>query len=702
MTLFDPGATSLRPWPINPPENKGENDMKQKVIPIIALVVLITATLACGGGKSSPTPVPATDVPAPTDAPQPTQTPVPPTPTAVPTPAPTPTPEPQVEPGWHIYTNGNYVREIALLDGVLWAATGGGIVSWDVASGEPLGKYTTLDGLLTNDVTAITVCPIPEPRVIAGNEYGLALYDSETDTWEPLNSKNSGMVYDDVESLDCEPESHLLLVGYVSGLDIYEADEDEWHFVDEDDGLASDWVNQAAFVGDDLWIVSSFGVSVVHADGSVDAYDEDTTDIPDENVSAVAGDAQGNVWLAAFDGLLKFSDGAWTIYNSDNVDKFPFLDAFTGVAVAADGAVWAGNTFGTLCQFDPAKETCRVIYEDEAGMVGGLNDLLMDDAGSIYYCDDGEGISVFDDSSWRALALDERPVANSYEAITQMADGYVYAGGSFGLHIFAAEDADGEWVHNDMEGYTVNTFYHTPDGVWMGHGAGASYYDYATEEWTNYDRAEEAGQGIYDGGVSAITVDGRRRVWFGTWNGLTVMDGSTFTYYDLLDDAERADDWSPRTVYALQFDGQYVWVGAYGALFRFDEQDEMTRWDSELPGVPSVWSLSTSALALDAEDHVLLAMGSRLLTYDATADTFEELVEAPGSISSILVTDQGEMWLGLSYDGAYHFDGSEWTQLTTEEYGLPSNRLSGQSILMDDLGTVWFAGEHGGLARYAP
>ena len=102
----------------------------------------------------------------------------------------------------------------------------------------------------------------------------------------------------------------------------------------EDDGLATDWVSQAAVIGEDAWVVSSFGVSVIHADGSITPYLEDESDIPDENVSAVAGDAEGNVWLAAFDGLLKFRDGDWTLYNSDNVEEFPYLDAFEGVVVA--------------------------------------------------------------------------------------------------------------------------------------------------------------------------------------------------------------------------------------------------------------------------------------------------------------------------------------------------------------------------------
>ncbi|MDY7080121.1 MAG: hypothetical protein SXV54_24840 [Chloroflexota bacterium] len=675
--------------------------MNRKYAPILALLILALATLACGGSEATETPAPPTKAPA-----LPTNTPVPPTETPVPpTPTPTPEPTPVAELGWHIYSNGNYVRQIAVHDDFLWAATGGGVIAWDMASDDVFG-YTVLDGLPTNDIEAIVACPIPEPRIIAGTEYGLSLYDPDTETWELMTSDNSGMEQDSVDTLDCDPDNNTLMVGYTWGLDVFNANTGEWQFLDEDDGLVTDWVSQATVVGDETWVVSSFGVSVIHADGSVTPYDEDLGNIPDENVTAVAGDAEGNVWLAAFDGLLKFHNGAWTLYNSDNVDEFPFMDAFKGVVAAPDGTIWAGNTFGDVCQFDPIAETCLEIYEDEPGMASGLNDLIIDDLGNIYYCDDGDGISMFDSSNpgngWQDLVLDELPVSNSYDAIAQIGE-YIYVGGSFGLQIFSAYDADAEWVLNDMEGYTVNTFHHTPEGTWIGHGAGASFYEYESETWINYRKADEAGAGIYDGGATAITVDGSGRVWFGTYSGLTVWDGETYTYYDLLNEEEIADEMSPRSIRALLFDGSNVWVGAYGAIFRFDENDEMTRWDSELPGLLSVFTPSAHALALDQDGKVLLAVGRRLLSYDGERETFTEVVEVDGEIHSILVTDAGEVWLGSGYDGVYYFDGSEWSSLTTlDGYGLPSNHFSGQSILVDDLGTIWFAGDDGGLARYVP
>ena len=116
----------------------------RKSVVLLAVIALLLSALACSlpGGEEEPTEAPPTAVAdvAPTDEPAPTEAPTEePTaePTAVPTeepaPEPTdePTPEPEptaatggavssgLEPGWRLYTNGNYVNELAYADGPL-------------------------------------------------------------------------------------------------------------------------------------------------------------------------------------------------------------------------------------------------------------------------------------------------------------------------------------------------------------------------------------------------------------------------------------------------------------------------------------------------------------------------------------------------------------------------------------------------------
>jgi len=607
----------------------------------------------------------------------------------------------ELESGLYHYTNGNFVREIALHEGTLWAATGGGVVAWDLSSGDAT-KYTTLEGLPTNDVEAVTVCPIPEPRVIFATDHGLAIHDPATGEWELWDDNNSGMKRDNPDNVDCDPDTNTLFISYdFWGLEIYDGNTGQWMFYDDESGLVSSFVDQAARVGDDIWVVSAFGASVIAADGSITIFSEDMENIPDENVSAVAAGADGTVWLGAFDGLIKYSDGVFTMYNDDNVENFPFLDSFESVIVADDGTVWAGNFFGAICQFDPVAETCLTIYEDEDGMLGNLNDMFMDDAGNLYYCADGEGISIFDGSTWTSLTLDQLPLSNSYNVIAPMLDGSILAGGDFGLQRFLAYDVDAPWEEIDQVGWnSVYALHPTADGMWVGHAGGALFFEYASGEWTEYETAEQAGHGIWEGGVTAITIDGAGRIWFGTYAGLTVWDGTTYTYYDLRSEEEIANEYSALYVYALFFDGSNVWVGASGALFRFDAEGEMTRWDDEMEGLDTMfYSPTTYAFALHPDGRLLLGVDQRLLSYDGTS--FSELYEADSGIRSILTNEDGGILLATYYDGIVLSDGDEWLSLTVAD-GLASNSFDTSTVLLDYLDTLWFAADYGGLVRLVP
>ncbi|MEW5872280.1 MAG: hypothetical protein AB1894_23660 [Chloroflexota bacterium] len=670
--------------------------MNQKLTRIMSiLLALALASMACklfSQAEETTAPLPPTSTPVAQAA-----TAIPPTAAAVPA---TETPLPPttgIDPGWYMYTNGNHVNEIAVYGGKLWAATGGGIVVWDLASGEAL-KYTVLDGLPVNNMEAVTACPIPEMRIIFGHEAGLTLIDPATDDVEHWNTKNSGMSKTSVNTLDCDVDTQTLMIGYTFGLEVLSASNGEWKLYDKQDGLVTDWVGQAAVIGSDIWVVSSFGESVIHEDGTVTGYSEKLENIPDENISGVAVDANGDIWLAAFDGLLKYSDGDFKLYNSDNTEKFPYLDAFTGIAAAPDGSVWVGNTFGTLCQFDPVSERCLAIYENEPGMVGDLDDLILDEDGNLYYCDDNEGISRFDGSSWQAYTLEELPPSNKYRVISMTEDGTIMVGGDWGLWQFASDEVDQPWKEIDVQQNFVYSFFPTPEGMWVGHTGGGSFLEYSSGMWKQVSTGDP-GQGI-KGSPQAITVDGAGKVWFGTSSGLTVWDGSSFTYYDLLNEQEKADNRSPRGVNALLYDGSSVWVGAYSALFRFDADGNMTRWSEEFKSLLSLSSPSTYAIAQDQDGSLLLGMDRKLVRYQD--EQFTEIFEAESSIKTIVVDPSGDYWLGSSDNGIYAYSEGQWSNLTTAD-GLPSSHFDiSQSILVDNLGTLWLAGEEGGLARYVP
>jgi ligand-binding sensor domain-containing protein len=298
------------------------------------------------------------------------------------------------------------------------------------------------------------------------------------------------------------------------------------------------------------------------------------------------------------------------------------------------------------------------------------------------------------------LQVDELAESNAYSAIAHGADGSIWVGGSYGGNRFFAYDANSAWESlDDVLGFnSVSTFYGTADGMWIGHSDGAVFYEYATGSWTEVERADEAGQGIYDGGATAIAIDAKGNMWFGTYSGLTMWDGSSFTYFDLLDDAERADGRYPRNVYSLLAVGDSVWVATSGVIFRFDSGTEAARFNEGAGDMP--FFFTAYSLAQDADGNVLAGVNDTLMQYNGSG--WDEVQEFDRDVRSILLTPDGVLFIGLSGAGVVSNLQGDWETVTVAD-GLPSNSFSGQqSIAIDYLGSMWFAASEGGILRWVP
>lgn len=626
-------------------------------------------------------------------------------------------PRPTLESGLTMFSNGNEVFDIVVHDGLIYAATGGGLVAWDYASGEPVGKWTTLDGLGHNVAKSITVCSLPQERVVIGTRGGLSLYDPASDTFENWTTANSGMSSDaGVQTVECAPQGNALVIGYdLDGVDVFEAASDTWTYYGPFDALESGFAEAIAIKGnlDEIWVAHIAAVSRInHRLGTIDYYndahglDDAATDDFEDFVEDIVVDGNGTVWFAQGGGLTRVDgDGMFTFITSEDIPGWPFWSGTDDLALGANGTIWTNDSLGGVCQFDPQTTSCLTSFEDEPGMANDFNNgLYVDGSGQIFYGSEGGGVSYFDGAAWQNFLLEEAALSNEYKAIAQGADGSIWVGGYDGGQKFFAYDVAGTWedLGDHLSWYGVSTFYPEADGMWIGHTGGASFYNYDTGEWTDLESADAAGEGIYQGEVTAVVRDSQGRLWFGTGGGVTVWDGDTFTYFDLLTDTERNDGRSARWVYDILVEGDNVWVGGVSALYRFDATDgslqTFTRWD-EANGLPGFFP-SVFALGQGPDGHVLAAVDGNLLVFDGE-DGFDEIYDAGSNIRSITVDDEGVIAVGTESDGLHiNLDG-EWVKLTTAD-GLPSNELAGRNILIDYLETLWVAASEGGIVQIVP
>ncbi len=600
-----------------------------------------------------------------------------------PSPTPSPTARATAQP-WSLITDANWMNELVVAGNTIWVATDGGALAWTRGSATPV-KFTTLNGLTSNRLTAVADCALPDLGVIFGSAAGLQVVDPAAGGWRQLTSANSELSYDDVVDLACDPEAGYLVVGYAQhGIDIYDEARDEWRHLDRNSGLAFNRVQSLAVVGelDEIWVVGAEGVTVAAGADST-FYTANNSPLESNRIGAIVADPDGVIWLGGDGALYRVAGESWTVYNTEEVDDAGFpVRLITGLALADDGTLWLGDIDGAICRFDPATRTCTAAFRSAPGMANApLTSLTLDADGQVYFTTAGDGFSSYDGDGWERFA---RPAAgirgNAVRAATVDADGALWVVTEAGVQrVVAPNRAPVLTPDSPIAPASIQAIYAGDNGdIWIG-GAGAAQWDGTA--WTTYTLTD----GLAGAVVQALAVDSRGRIWLGTDAGVSIWNGESF--FNLTRDTglPSAD------IRTLLADGEAMWIGsAGGGLYRF-ERNQLEVLNVDNMNLPSD---TITALALTDD-------GGLLVGTDAGLAELREGVAAPvpevgeRAVTQLLARDASR-WVGTAADGLFYDVGAGWQQETTDSV-LPSNRVTALAAVED---AVWVGGTTGGLARY--
>lgn len=599
------------------------------------------------------------------------------------------TPQPGHPPAVQVYSNGNFVNSVAAMRSTVWAATGGGVVAWNKSSGGYV-KFTVMDGLSANRTRAATICPLPGLGVLFAGDVGIQVFDTQNGSWRTLDS-NSGMSYDNVSTLWCDAERGVLVVGYTNaGLDLFDANANTWTYIGEGAGLAISGVRDLAVAGNlaPIWLATDEGL-VAYEAGEVTIYTTENSPLVDNRIETLAVDGSGAVWLATGNTLYRTNGEEWSAFNAEGAGQADFPNGrITGLDVGSDGAIWIGSDQAQICRFDPGIEGCIVFYSGEDGMATApLTSLTIGPDGEVYYTTAGGGISAYNGSEWRQMVIEnERVPGNTIQDLAQDEAGAVWVGALGGAsHILPGEDADAEiftTANSALPSVDVRVVQPGSEGgMWFG-TEGISFYDGAT--WISYTTAD----GLAGSPIQAITTDDQGRTWIGTQTGLSIWTGSTF--FNLTGENGLPSD----DISALLADGNVIWIGTRGGgLLRFQDNQlqVFNRSNIALP------SNSITALTLDADGALLIGTDQGLARFmNAELTPVEPLQSAP--ILALAGGPDGALWAVDGESLLYRSEGATWTPFALTL--LPGPQIS--SLLVDDAGDVWLGYTQGGLARYTP
>lgn len=624
-------------------------------------------------------------------------------PTASPIPAgaalPTPSAEEATALGPLILSNANIVNRVALSNDNLWAATEGGVAVWSQGN-DGFVKFTPLDGLASNQFSAVVSCPLPGLGVVFGGDDGLQIFDTRTGRWNALNTGNSAISFDDVSTLFCDVDNGFLVIGYQRhGLDIFDAAANAWTHLDRNNGLGADIVRDVTVIGDRerIWVSSGAGLSVLEngglPDGEARLYNAANSPLELAQLTGLVADDNGAVWITGGRKLYRVIGDEWTVYDATDLggEDLAFPSApLAGLDVAADGSVWLADANAVVCRFDPVVGRCREVYRREPGMAAGpVSSLFIGEMEGgdeqVYYATAGRGVSRFDGESWRTYtAPGELLLGNRIRSLALDKEGFIWVATEHGAQQFSSSNpgvmrlypAGSEALPlTDVRAIAPGSV----RGLWLGGDDGLAYLDGG--QWTRYTSAD----GLPDDRVQVLASDRQRRTWIGTRNGLSIWNGESF--FNLTRENGLPSD---NITALLAADDHSVWIGtSNGGLYQY-ANNQLRVYTMDNAGLLSD---TVTALAQAGDGSILVGSERGLARF---VDNVAKRVEGAPAVGVASLAARGdEIWMGTQGDGLYYFDGQSWARRS----GLPSPTIT--ALLVDQFGALWAGGDGGGLMRMA-
>ena len=551
--------------------------------------------------------------------------------TALPTPVVT-------RPQWTSYTYTGPINDLALSNGLVWAATDGGLVVWD-STGAAV-RFASEHGLAGNRVSSVAVGA--DGVIWAGTSSGLSRYDGRA--WQTFTTAN-GLPADLVNDVVVDRDGYVW-AATAGGLGRY--DGEAWRAYnrgtlfgqpagDEVYALAVDSANQ-------LWAATSGGLSRLAGERWTTFTVADG--LPDGPIYRLALGSGDVVWGATDLGLVRVDGPAIDLFAPGlALAEQGNIRQIKGLAVAADGTVYSAYAFdGTIERLDPLsgdRETIAAGPRPTGWAWSGA--LLLDPSGTLW-AGVGDTARRLAGGQWSVLA---GPSELPENIVTDMAhDGRaLWLASVMGLSRF-----DGRWqsfgVADGLPTTDTRALAVAPDGaLWAAFDTplrGLARYGEAGWQTITCPTAAPTSAQING---AAQTADA---LWFATATGVSRSDGAAWQTFD------RRDGLPADAVNDVAAQGETVWAATNSGIARYDGR----------------WQVVSDAAATD----LAVAPGGAVWAYDGRAvfrvDEGGTRAEQPlpTAVRGLVATDDG-VWLATP-DGVLRYNGV-WTVFTPDE-GLPS------------------------------
>lgn len=424
---------------------------------------------------------------------------------------------------------------------------------------------------------------------------------------------------------------------------------------------------------DNLWVGTSYGLFRYLAES--DQFEAVTLNPEGDAahpgfINALYEDAEGGLWVGSDFGLsYRAADASdaerWTTWplSSDDGTATAVVRA---VARDGQGLLWVGTASG-LRRFDPAQQRELALPELPFG-TQPINALLIDDQRRLWVATDESGVFVLADDGRVLRQINRRS------------------------HPVIAHDRS----HSLLQSRDRS--------VWIGGEAGAFRIDPSAElsgELQAYRHRPNDPYSLGIGRVRSLFEDRDGSLWFGTWEGGAArLNARHSRFLSFNGHSAATEAMSDPRVMALAAEGDQLWLGTAGGVFRFDTVNYRLQSIDALSGL-GVFSMAVS------EDALWIGTGAGLHRWPrgaAKTEAVTPLAELSAARIRRLLLHQDRLWLFAELHGLYVFEYPSLRLLIHHPQSGNINNLAalsaGSVAAVSSSGLHWFDARSGEQLRF--
>lgn len=578
---------------------------------------------------------------------------------------------------WTAYTSGNTIRDMTVYGDQFWCATNGGVVLWNIATGDYI-LYNTDDGLPVNDIIKVVVQN--DSTVWAVSERGISRLNGgrwELDTLLP-GSK--------VDMAAAGPDGRLYVRTYYA-LHVY--DGMSWSQVTATPEKARDGECY------DMLITESGNIYCSFWNYGVWRYSNHTWDgistadgLPVDEGWRFAVTRDSTVWAAGNQGVITIDDSKELSFT--DIGKTEHLANYNNrdITVSGDGAICL------LSYFFVAKAVDGQWKNVFQSMDKHFMSIACDSKGSIYIgsSDNGNlnmGLYCIDDGKY--YTIPEGPAETSVSSLAMAHDGSLWMETTGGI----TELYGTTWSYPSYEGeFLFGHPYPSPDGsIWV-YSNTQGMFRIADNEMIRYD-VDDGLPGEVNLSSLAVAPDGT--VWAALYSISSIgIDGRLYhfdgAHWNVCPESDLIDHSRP-TQMVVTGDG-ILWLNIAGTLYRY-VNNEPVKADTPLQGIVKT---------IEADGNGNLWISGDNGVYMLRDGVWKEIasrgysVICPGEDGSILMAVETRTEYNAFDMIVVKVDGDHQERLEVAD-GMTRTRIL--DIVTDSRGTAW-VGTGNGLYRYTP